>query len=127
MGALGANIYAGASNKAWNGEGSTNSNPRFAQDGASPDLLRFSSWFLESGDYFRINNMQLGYTIPAQWIPKIRRIRVYANAQNLITFTKYPGINPEIYNNDLPINANGVDISQYPTKKTIVVGVNIGL
>lgn len=127
MGALGANIYAGASNKAWNGEGSTNSNPRFAQDGASPDLLRFSSWFLEKGDYFRINNMQLGYTIPAQWIPKIRRIRVYANAQNLITFTKYPGINPEIYNNDLPINANGVDISQYPTKKTIIVGVNIGL
>ena len=127
MGALGANVYAGASEKAWNGEGSTNSNPRFVKDGASPDLLRFSSWFLQNGDYFRINNLQLGYTIPALWIPKVRKIRLYANAQNLVTFTKYPGINPEIYNSDLPIDANGVDISQYPTKKTIIVGVNIGL
>lgn len=127
MGALGANIYAGASDKAWNGDGSTNSNPRFLKDGTSPDLLRFNSWFLEKGDYFRINNMQLGYTIPAAWISKIRKIRLYLNAQNLITFTKYPGINPEIYNSDLPIDANGVDISQYPTKKTILVGLNIGL
>lgn len=127
MGALGANIYAGASDKAWNGDGSTNSNPRFLKDGTSQDLLRFNSWFLEKGDYFRLNNMQLGYTIPAAWIPKIRKIRLYVNAQNLITFTKYPGINPEIYNSDLPIDANGVDISQYPTKKTIIVGVNIGL
>ena len=71
--------------------------------------------------------MQLGYTIPAALIPKMRQIRVYVNAQNLITFTKYPGVNPEIYNSDLPINANGVDISQYPTKKTIIVGLNIGL
>ena len=97
------------------------------KDGGSPDLLRFSSWFLENGDYFRINNLQLGYTIPARLIPNLRKIRIYVNAQNMITFTKYPGINPEIYNSDLPINANGVDISQYPVKKTIIVGLSVGL
>lgn len=127
QGALGANIFAGASSKAWSGEGSTDANPAYVKDGASPDLLRFSSWFLEKGDYFRINNLQLGYTIPAQLIPKMRKLRVYVNAQNMITFTRYPGINPEIYNADLPINANGVDISQYPVKKTIIVGLSIGL
>ena len=127
QGALGANIFAGASSKPWNGEGSSNSNPRLVKDGGSPDLLRFSSWFLENGDYFRINNLQLGYTIPARLTPNFRKIRIYVNAQNMITFTKYPGINPEIYNSDLPINANGVDISQYPVKKTIIVGLSVGL
>jgi TonB-linked SusC/RagA family outer membrane protein len=127
QGALGANIYEGALGKAWNGEGTSNSNPRFVKDGTTPDLLRFNSWFLEKGDYFRLNNIQLGYTIPSAWIPKIKKIRVYVNAQNLVTFTKYPGINPEIFNSDLPINANGVDISQYPVKKTIIAGVNISL
>ena len=127
QGALGANVLAGSLNKAWNGEGSTNLYPRFVQDGATPDLLRFSSWFLEKGDYFRLNNIQLGYTIPEKLIKGIRRARIYINTQNLFTFTKYPGINPEIYNPDLPINANGVDISQYPVKKTITLGLAIGL
>lgn len=127
QGALGANVLAGSLNKAWNGEGSTNAYPRFVQDGATPDLLRFSSWFLENGDYFRINNIQLGYTLPEKLIKGIRRARLYINTQNLFTITKYPGLNPEIYNPDLPINANGVDLSQYPIKKTITVGLTVGL
>jgi len=127
QGALGANVLAGSAGKAWNGEGSTNSYPRFVQDGATPDLLRFSSWFLENGDYFRLNNLQIGYSIPNNLVKFIQRARVYVNAQNLITFTRYPGLNPEIYNSDLPINANGVDLSQFPVKKTIIVGVAIGL
>ena len=127
QGALGANVLAGSLNKAWNGEGSTNLYPRFVKDGETQDLLRFSSWFLENGDYFRLNNIQLGYTIPEKLIKGIRRARVYVNAQNLFTITKYPGLNPEIYNSDLPINANGVDLSQYPIKKTVTVGLTVGL
>ena len=67
------------------------------------------------------------FTVPEKLIKGIRRARIYINTQNLFTITKYPGINPEIYNPDLPINANGVDISQYPVKKTITVGLAIGL
>ena len=131
MGALGSNVFKGSLNQAWNGEGSTNVNPRFVNDAqdVNNNLKTSNSWFIENGDYFRINNLQLGYTLSKSLSDKLHltRLRVYVNTQNIATFTKYKGLNPEIYNPDFGLLAPGFDLSQAPIRKAVTVGVSIGL
>lgn len=131
MGALGSNVFKGSLNKAWNGEGSTNAYPRFINDAqdANNNLKSSNSWFIEKGDYFRLNNVQLGYTLNSRLSEKlhINRLRVYVNLQNIATFTSYKGLNPEIFNTDFGLLAPGFDLSQSPTRKAATFGVAIGL
>jgi TonB-linked SusC/RagA family outer membrane protein len=131
MGALGSNVFKGSLNKAWSGEGSTNAYPRFINDAqdANNNLKSSNSWFMENGDYFRLNNVQLGYTLSAKLSEKlhINRLRVYVNLQNIATFTSYKGLNPEIFNTDFGLLAPGFDLSQSPTRKAATFGVAIGL
>jgi TonB-dependent starch-binding outer membrane protein SusC len=128
-GALGSNVFKGSLNKAWNGEGSTNSYPRLINDAgdANNNLKSSNSWFIESGDYFRINNVQLGYTLSRHIADKVRlnSVRLFVNLQNIITFTKYQGLNPEIYNTDLGVLAPGFDLSQQPLRKSVNVGLSV--
>lgn len=131
MGALGSNVLKGSLGKAWNGEGSTNAYPRFINDAqdANRNLKSSNSWFIEKGDYFRFNNIQLGYTLNQKVAERIhmKKLRVYVNMQNVWTITKYPGLNPEIFNNDFGLLAPGFDLSQAPTRKAVTLGVSIGL
>lgn len=131
MGSLGSNVLAGSLNKAWSGEGSTNTYPRFINDAqdANNNLKTSNSWFIEKGDYFRINNIQLGYTLNKKATDRLhmKRLRIYMNMQNIITFTKYPGLNPEIFNNDFGVLAPGFDLSQAPIRKAVTVGLSVGL
>jgi TonB-dependent starch-binding outer membrane protein SusC len=131
QGALGSNVFKGSLNQAWNGEGSTNANPRFINDAqdVNNNLKTSNSWFVEDGDYFRINNLQLGYTLSKRLLDKlhVNRLRVYVNTQNIATFTKYKGLNPEIYNSDFGLLAPGFDLSQAPIRKAVTFGVSVGL
>jgi hypothetical protein len=131
MGALGSNVLKGSLNKAWNGEGSTNSYPRFINDAqdANNNLKTSNSWFIESGDYFRLNNIQLGYTLSKRLSERmhLNRVRVYLNMQNIATITKYKGLNPEIFNTDFGLLAPGFDLSQAPIRKAITFGISVGL
>jgi TonB-linked SusC/RagA family outer membrane protein len=89
-----------------------------------------SSRYISSGSYLRVKSVSLGYTIPATAIKKFRieRIRVYARALNLFTFTKYEGWDPEVNADYQANNINqGVDFYSAPQIKSIVFGVNIGL
>ncbi len=128
-GALGSNVFKGSLNQAWNGEGSTNSNPRLINDAgdANNNLKTSNSWFIEDGDYFRINNLQFGYSLAPRLAEKLRLngVRVFVNMQNIATFTKYKGLNPEIYNSDLGVLAPGFDLSQQPLRKAVNVGLAI--
>lgn len=81
-----------------------------------------SDWYLESGDYFRIKNITLGYNLPATLLGKIGtniRSRIYVSAENAFTFTSYSGIDPEVGN-------IGLDAGNYPLPKTYTIGINIG-
>jgi TonB-dependent starch-binding outer membrane protein SusC len=131
MGALGSNVFEGSVNKAWNGEGSTNAYPRFINDAqdANKNLKTSNSWFIESGDYFRFNNIQLGYSLSRRLTDKWRmsRLRVYMNLQNIATITQYKGLNPEIFNNDFGLLAPGFDLSQAPIRKAVTLGISVGL
>ncbi|MCE7044556.1 TonB-dependent receptor [Dyadobacter sp. CY312] len=87
-----------------------------------------STRWVEDGSYLRIQNVSLGYQLPASLISKakLQQVRVYASAQNLFTFTKYLNFNPEVSNYEGPLTG-GVDYGVYPLARTFTVGLNIGL
>lgn len=86
---------------------------------------RISSWFLEDASFARIKNLQLGYTLPQKFIGvfKISRLRVYANATNLYTLTKYKGYDPEVGSSN-PLSM-GIDNGYYPIPRTYLFGLQI--
>ncbi|QJW89007.1 TonB-dependent receptor [Spirosoma taeanense] len=89
-----------------------------------------STYYLESGSYFRMKNIQLTYQLPQALLSRLRlgATSVYVQGQNLLTVTKYSGMDPEINlrsysaGNDRQI---GVDGGSYPVAKTVLVGLNL--
>ena len=115
----GENITVETFNNRWTGPGSTNSAP-----GADRDALA-SSYYLEKGDFFRINNITLGYTI--NQIGFLNRARLYLTAQNPFMFTNYSGFTPEINGDGVPNQSTGIELSAYPTTRTFLFGLNLQL
>ncbi|MFD1770510.1 SusC/RagA family TonB-linked outer membrane protein [Sphingobacterium suaedae] len=122
----GENITEQTFNERWTNEGSTNTHPGAARDTYA------SSYYLESGNYFRINNITLGYTFNKLYSNN-SKLRVYFSAQNPFMFTKYSGISPEISgisstNNPddaRPAGTSGVELSAYPTTRNFLFGINM--
>ncbi len=84
----------------WKGPGTSNDIPRIDLDNANNNS-RFSDKWIESGAYTRIKNIQIGYTLNADWLKKstneiLSNVRFYAAAQNVAVFTKYSGLDPEV-------------------------------
>ncbi|MBC7888160.1 MAG: TonB-dependent receptor [Ferruginibacter sp.] len=95
---------------------------------ANLDKLPASTYFLESGDFFRLNNLTIGYSLGGNVAAKakINSLRVYVTAQNLFTITPYSGFTPEIYKGDgTPLNG-GIELNTYPSTRTFAFGVNLG-
>lgn len=88
--------------------------------------LRVSDYFLEDASFVRLRNLQIGYTLPQMLTRKamINRLRVYAGAYNLLTFTKYSGFDPDLSNTG--IFSRGVDRGYYPMTRSFVAGINVG-
>ncbi|MFO7613131.1 MAG: TonB-dependent receptor [Bacteroidales bacterium] len=114
----------------WTGEGTSDTQPR-ASWSAKSNNARPSSRFLEDGSYLRLKNAQLGYTIPEKILEKIRisQARVYVSASNLLTLTKFSGLDPEMTVSDNSKNegdrAAGIDWGTYPSAMTIMFGLDI--
>lgn len=106
----------------WTGAGSTNSYPRLSDNDPNQNFSRPSELYLEDGDYIRVKNIQLGYTLPLSIVSNIgmKKARVYVMAENLFTFTKYTGYDPEIGGGVMSI-----DRGIYPQARSYMVGVNV--
>ncbi|MGI6232545.1 MAG: SusC/RagA family TonB-linked outer membrane protein [Prevotella sp.] len=107
----------------WTGPGTSNKYPRFVVgDGTN---WQSSDLYITDGSYFRLKNIQLGYTIPQELTRKvfIKSLRVYVAAENLFTLTKYAGYDPEISSGGTSL---GVDYGVYPQSRTFTVGFNLG-
>ena len=109
----------------WSGEGTSNRLPLWTTC-ADRNWSNISDIYIEDGDFFKISNVTLGYDfsrlIKGNWISKAR---LYVTAQNLFTFTKYSGMDPEIgygFDEDW---VSGIDLGYYPSARTFLVGVNI--
>ncbi len=116
----GENVTVEMFENRWTGPGSTNVHP-----GAERDI-EASDYYLEDGDFFRINNVTLGYTLP-EMTDFIKNVRVYLSAQNPVIFTKYTGFTPELNSNGNPYGTTGVELDAYPNTSTYLVGLNIEL
>lgn len=112
------NIDADLSVNRWHGEGTSNSYPSSAglRKGWNQKM---SDFFVEDGSFFRVQNIQLGYTIQnQQWFGSdMPSMRIYLTADRPLTLFKYNGFNPEI--------ANGIDTQTYPIPATYTVGLSI--
>jgi TonB-linked SusC/RagA family outer membrane protein len=111
----------------WYGEGTSNKYPKLYY-GTNPDWQYVSDIFIENGDYFRLSNLTLGYDFkklfPAM---PLAQVRFFATVQNLYTFTKYSGMDPEIGSNAGTSDgwAKGIDIGYYPSPRTFMLGVSL--
>lgn len=108
----------------------TNTDVPRAVSGDPNQNARTSDRFLENGSYLRLKNLTIGYTLPANKIAKatnnvLTRARIYVTSQNLLTFTKYSGYDPEIASRGGNL-LNGVDYGSYPQARTMTVGLNLG-
>ena len=108
----------------WMGEGTSNKIPRMTAVNANRNW-RSSDLYIKDGSYIRLKTLQLGYTLPNKLMKSIsiQKFRVFVSAENLLTFTKYDGFDPEIASGDY-FNI-GVDKGNYPQSRTISVGANI--
>jgi len=122
----------------WHGEGSSNRIPRVTED--NRNWTNFSDLYLQKGDYLRISNVTIGYDL-SRIVKKsyLKKVRLYATALNLYTFTKYDGMDPEIgygtirgtspdgQRSDRDSYASGFDLGYYPRPRTFLIGANIKL
>ncbi|PZX16829.1 TonB-linked SusC/RagA family outer membrane protein [Breznakibacter xylanolyticus] len=91
------------------------------------DNDRISDRYIEDGSYIRIKNITLGYTLPKAVIQKIKleNVRIYTNIQNVYTFTKYSGFDPEIGASTASANVYGLDNGRYPSPTVMSFGLNV--
>jgi TonB-linked SusC/RagA family outer membrane protein len=88
---------------------------------------RTSTWHIEDGSYFRLQNLSVGYTLPKRITQKfyVQNLRIYVSAQNLWTLTGYTGYNPEVNARPTKSTTPGEDYGTYPLAKIFTTGINI--
>lgn len=109
----------------WHGEGTSNFLP--ALNGSSANWQYVSDLYIENGDYFRISNITLGVDFKKLFkrLP-LQKLRLYVSGQNLFTFTKYSGMDPEVSAyTGAQSWARGIDLGNYPGAYSYMIGVNI--
>ena len=118
----------------WSPSNPSSTTPRLLQGGGAGNLglaaasnARFNSTrWLESGDFLRLRNIQLGYTLPTDLtskVPSLGSVRFYLTGSNVLTFTKYSGFDPETPGTGF--YSRGVDDSSYPNVRTFTGGVQV--
>lgn len=101
--------------------------PAVQRSDANSNYSRISDRLIEDASYLRLQNISLGYTLPKQWVRKayLENVRVYCNIQNVHTWTKYKGLDPEVgamYGDAL---MTGVDYGRYPSPRIYTFGLNV--
>lgn len=119
-GYAGVNVRAGLWDDVWREDNPSGTVPRLSVNDANGNFTTPSTYFLESGNYVRMQNLQLGYNFAIDAV----KFRVYLSAQNVFTITKYSGMDPEA-----PVGtdvlASGIDWFPYAQPKMYFIGLNV--
>jgi TonB-linked SusC/RagA family outer membrane protein len=123
------NNYTTAILDRWTTEGTSNTIPRVTY-GTDPNgnYTKFSDLYVQNGDFFRIKSMTLGCDLTklSSKLNFFSKLRLYVAANNLFTFTKYQGMDPEIgFGNSNQSWAKGIDVGFYPQPRTYMMGLNV--
>ena len=110
----------------WTGEGTSNTQPHITSTG-SENVNWVSTRYMEDADYFKIKTVTLGYDFKNIWKAcPFQQLRLYVQARNLYTFTKYTGLDPEVGNSAGGNGwASGIDLGLYPPSRTYLIGASI--
>lgn len=111
----------------WSIDNPNSNAPRLARND-TPNIL-ISDRYIEDGSYLRVQNLTLGYTLPATTSEQIgiSKLKVYGSVQNLYTFTKYSGYDPEVGTYNQNALLMGIDNGRYPSPRTFTLGLNVEL
>lgn len=104
----------------WTEDNPSTTMPKIYWGFSAPDKVRRNStYFLQDASYLRLKNITLGYTLPASWTERVRvqKLRAYFSGDNLLTFTNYPGLDPE--------RASSGNFVNYPQNKIYSLGLNV--
>jgi hypothetical protein len=106
---------------------SNNNSPKLWSPSTAANSFTLHSWAIEDGSFIRVNNVTIGYTLPASVLNrlKMQRLRVYVTGNNLHVFTKYSGYDPEVSTRRNNPTTPGVDYSAYPRGRSFIFGVNL--
>jgi hypothetical protein len=109
----------------WYGEGTSSSMPRVTLSDPNQTWKRPSDFYVHDADFLRLKNITLGYSLPSAMAQKIglSRIRVYVTSENLLTFTKYKGMEIEVGGGG-PLDL-GIDHGVYPQSRSFLGGLNL--
>jgi TonB-linked SusC/RagA family outer membrane protein len=104
----------------------SSSNIPAPKSGFGNNNLVMSDRFLENASYLRLQNVRLGYNLPAKWARyiKMNHLKVFVSGQNLYVFTKYSGLDPEIGSLNQDPTLSNIDYGRYPTPRVITFGLN---
>ncbi|MGZ3834850.1 MAG: SusC/RagA family TonB-linked outer membrane protein, partial [Mucilaginibacter sp.] len=121
---LTTNAWADVANR-WTPANPSNSIPRASN---SP-VAQMSDRYIQDASYLRLKNLVLGYNFSNTLLNKIyvKQVRVYVAAQNLVTWTKYKGYDPEVNSFEQNNTAQGIDYGAYPNYRTFLLGLNVTL
>ena len=108
----------------WTEENRNTSMPRLDWNDPNNNNRPSSNRFLENGSFFRIRNVQLGYTFRDLFNSKIQKLRLYVNMENLVTITNYSGYTPDV-DNSASSTSRGFDNFTYPANRIFMFGVNV--
>jgi hypothetical protein len=115
----------------WHGEGTSNKLPRMYY-GTHMNDQYISDLYIQKGDYFRIQNITLGYDFKKLFtsVP-LSQLRFYVSIQNAYTFTKYNGMDPEVGYAPTGVSGwgdnvvRGIDLGSYPSPRTVMIGASV--
>jgi TonB-linked SusC/RagA family outer membrane protein len=114
----------------WTGEGTSNLIPRPQHLDSSLNPTQNSDRYVEKGDYFRLKNLQIGYSFPEEVISKLslNKLRLYMTGQNLFTITDYSGYDPEVVgaNGNGDFLNRGFDNGNFPSLRSGILGIQLG-
>lgn len=112
----------------WREPGDITDIPRATSDAvAAGDNKRTSSRFIEDGSYLRLKNLTIGYTFNKDLMQRVHvsSLRLYVSAQNLLTFTQYSGLDPEVNYSGNSTQVIGTDFFTFPQARAITIGANL--
>lgn len=108
----------------WTPDNTDAAHPRLIWTDPNRNTRAESDRYLEDGSYFRLRNIQIGYTFPNSWFKGVvQKARIYVNAENLFTITSYTGYTPDV--NATNVYSRGFDEFIYPSNRTFMLGLNV--
>ncbi|MDP4208661.1 MAG: TonB-dependent receptor [Bacteroidota bacterium] len=118
------NLASDALDKAWHGEGTSTKIPILSHNDLNENYTKFSDLYVEDGSFIRLKDIQLGYSLPKKVISRLKlsNLRFFISAQNILTLTKFSGVDPETSFSPM---SYGFQEYSYPVLKTCFFGINL--